>query len=55
MNELWETYSLIQLQKTCYGTDIIVSGQETKSFWGSNSVRPDVVLRKGDKTFINDT
>ncbi|TXE15710.1 restriction endonuclease [Psychroserpens burtonensis] len=55
MNELWETYILKQLQKTCYGTDILVSGQETKSFWGSNSLRPDVVLRKGSKTFIIDT
>jgi 5-methylcytosine-specific restriction enzyme subunit McrC len=32
-----------------------VSGQESKSFWGGNSLRPDVVLRKGSQTFIIDT
>ncbi|WP_040250202.1 McrC family protein [Psychroserpens mesophilus] len=55
MNELWETYILKQLQKACNGTKIKVSGQESKSFWGSNSLRPDVVLRKDNQTFIIDT
>lgn len=55
MNELWETYILKQLQKACIGTDIKVSGQESKSFWGANRLRPDVVLRKGDQTYIIDT
>ncbi|MWW23150.1 McrC family protein [Algibacter lectus] len=55
MNELWETYILKQLQKECVGTDIKVSGQESKSFWGSNSLRPDIVLRQGEKTIIIDT
>jgi 5-methylcytosine-specific restriction enzyme subunit McrC len=55
MNELWETYILKQLQKVCLGTKIKISGQESKSFWGSNSLRPDVVLRNGKKTFIIDT
>ncbi|REE25023.1 5-methylcytosine-specific restriction enzyme subunit McrC [Winogradskyella pacifica] len=55
MNDLWETYILKQVQKACEGTDIEVSGQESKSFWGSNSLRPDIVLRQGEKTFIIDT
>lgn len=55
MNDLWETYILKQLQKACEGTGINVSGQESKLFWGSNSLRPDVVLRQGKKTFIIDT
>jgi 5-methylcytosine-specific restriction enzyme subunit McrC len=55
MNVLWEEYILKQLQKVCYGTAIEVSGQESKSFWGSNSLKPDVVLRKGSQTFIIDT
>lgn len=55
MNELWETYILKELEKACIDTDIIVFGQESKSFWGNNSLRPDVVLRKGEKTFIIDT
>ena len=55
MNVLWEEYILKQLQKACHGTDIAVSGQESKSFWGNNSLKPDVVLRKGRQTFIIDT
>ncbi|WP_405293742.1 McrC family protein [Algibacter sp. Ld11] len=55
MNDLWETYILKQLQKVCVGIDIKVSGQESKSFWGSNSLRPDIVLRQGEKTLIIDT
>jgi 5-methylcytosine-specific restriction enzyme subunit McrC len=55
MNELWESYILKQLEQACLGTDIKVSGQESKSFWGYNSLRPDIVLRKGSKTFIIDT
>lgn len=55
MNELWEAYILKQLQKTCIDSDIEVSGQESKSFWGSNSLRPDIVLRKGNETYIIDT
>ncbi|WP_218599213.1 McrC family protein [Polaribacter sp. NJDZ03] len=55
MNQLWEEYVLKQLQKACEGTDIKVSGQESKSFWGANSLRPDIVLRKGNQTYIIDT
>ncbi|WP_283635414.1 McrC family protein [Aquaticitalea lipolytica] len=55
MNELWEEYILKQVQKACVGTNISVSGQESKSFWGNNSLRPDIVLRKGSETFIIDT
>ncbi|MBF8149256.1 restriction endonuclease [Winogradskyella sp. F6397] len=55
MNDLWETYILKQVQKACEGTNIEVSGQESKSFWGNNSLRPDVVLREGHKTYIIDT
>ena len=55
MNELWETFILKQLQKACVGTDVKVSGQESKSFWGYNSLRPDIVLRKDSQTFIIDT
>lgn len=55
MNELWETYITKQLEKACVGTDIKVSGQESKSFWGYNSLRPDIVLRKGSQTIIIDT
>lgn len=55
MNQLWEEYILKQLKKAAVGTDFIVSGQETKGFWGSNSLRPDIVIRRGSKTYIIDT
>ena len=55
MNQLWEVYILKQLQKACVDTEITVSGQESKSFWGSNSLKPDVVLRNEGKTYILDT
>ncbi len=55
MNQLWEVYVLKQLQKACEGTDILVSGQESKYFWGPNTLRPDIVLRKGTETYIIDT
>lgn len=55
MNELWETYILKKLEQICIGTDIKISGQESKFFWGYNSLRPDIVVRKGSQTFIIDT
>ena len=55
MNQLWEEYILKQLKKAAVGTDYIVRGQESKGFWGSNSLRPDIVIRKGSKTYIIDT
>ena len=55
MNELWEQYVLKQVQKASYKTDMLVSGQESRSFWGNNSLRPDIVLRKGNKTYVIDT
>ncbi|WP_066224988.1 McrC family protein [Formosa haliotis] len=55
MNALWEEYIFKQLQKHCVGTNIEVSEQESKSFWGNNSLRPDIALKYNDKTFIIDT
>jgi 5-methylcytosine-specific restriction enzyme subunit McrC len=55
MNELWEEYVFKMLKKACQGTDMEVTAQDQKPFWGYNSLRPDIVLRKGDKTYIIDT
>lgn len=56
MNELWEEYVLAMLRKECRGTDIHVTGQESKRFWGSyKTIRPDIVLKRGEETFIIDT
>lgn len=46
MNVLWEEYVLKMLQETCEGTDIEVIGQDSKAFWGNNSLRPDIILKK---------
>lgn len=56
MNELWEEYVLTMLKKECRGTDVKVTGQESKRFWGSyKTIRPDIVLKRGEETFIIDT
>ncbi len=55
MNSLWEEYILMQLRRAAAETEIEVKGQETKGFWEGNSLRPDIVLRKGSKTYIIDT
>lgn len=55
MNDLWERYILKQLKKTCEGKEIEVIGQDSKSFWGNNSLKPDIVLKKGNQIYIIDT
>ncbi len=56
MNVLWEEYVLTMLKKECRGTDIIVKGQASKKFWGAyKTIRPDIVIEKGEETYIVDT
>jgi len=55
MNKLWEEYVLVQLKNHTRNTSIKVSGQESKAFWKNNSLRPDIVIRNGSKTYILDT
>jgi len=55
MNELWEEYVFKMLRKLCQGSDIEVTAQDQKSFWGYNSLRPDIILKKGNKTYVVDT
>lgn len=55
MNDLWERFIIKQLKKSCLGTDIEIVGQESKSFWGNNSLKPDIVLKKGNEIYIVDT
>ncbi|CAA0154172.1 Restriction endonuclease [Tenacibaculum maritimum] len=55
MNILWETYILKSLEKRCERNDIDVIGQPSKSFWGTKSLRPDIVLKRNGKTYILDT
>lgn len=58
MNMLWEEYiyRMILKSKT---DDVEVGFQNTKTFWQSKSVsksiRPDLVIKKGEETYIIDT
>ena len=59
MNQLWEEYVLKMLKRYVgeYQTNYEVMGQDSKSFWGSNSLRPDIVIsQKGSgQRWIIDT
>lgn len=53
MNSLWEEYILIRLKQT--EKEISVYGQQSITFWDGISIRPDIVIKKGEETFIIDT
>lgn len=59
MNELWEEYVLKQLKR--FAADhsslkLFVHGQQSKAFHGSyRTIRPDIVVEKGNETYIIDT
>ncbi len=59
MNVLWEEYVLRSLKKHSINQpekDYQITGQESKKFYSSqHTIRPDIVLRKGDDTIIIDT
>lgn len=55
MNVLWEEYVLTMLRKLEGKEDVQIIGQDSKSFWGSNHLRPDIILKKGEQTYIIDT
>lgn len=52
MNSLWEEYILVQLKKACFHTPYRVAGQQSKSFWESSTLRPDIVIKQRDATQI---
>ncbi len=60
MNKLWEEYILRSLQKN-KEEGVVVYGQKQKTFWSSSTsnmsklVKPDIVIKKGDATYIIDT
>jgi 5-methylcytosine-specific restriction enzyme subunit McrC len=57
MNSLWEEYILARLKQT--DEDLTVYGQQSTTFWNGISIRPDIVIEKGEdefkQTFIIDT
>jgi 5-methylcytosine-specific restriction enzyme subunit McrC len=66
MNQLWEEYVLVMLRKAAKSknelrenpvpkTEIKILGKRRKTFWSSNYIEPDVVLERGNETFIIDT
>jgi 5-methylcytosine-specific restriction enzyme subunit McrC len=53
MNSLWEEYILARLKQT--DAEISVYGQQSTTFWNGITIRPDIVIKKGNETFIIDT
>lgn len=58
MNALWEEYLLVRLKEVA-PEGVTIKGQESKPFWKSISIRPDIVIEKKvgtiKTTFIIDT
>ena len=54
MNVLWEEYVYRVLKKN-HQNGIIVERQQSKLFWKSITAKPDIVLKKGEETYIIDT
>ena len=52
MNSLWEEYILVQLKKACINKPYFVEGQQSKKFWGTMSLRPDIIIKQNDETQI---
>ncbi len=57
MNQLWEEYILIQLQKSSRRFNSKVQGQKSKRFWGNNQLKPDIYVQSMNnmESFIIDT
>lgn len=54
MNKLWEEYVYRMLKRE--ETEILkISAQQRQKFWENKEVRPDIVLSRGEETFIIDT
>lgn len=59
MNTLWEEYVLVKLKKAA-GEHITVYGQQSKPFWNSVTIRPDIIIEKRNldnttETIVMDT
>lgn len=52
MNSLWEEYVLVKLKQAAQETDIEVYGQNSKPFWNSITIRPDIILKKNSKVVL---
>ena len=54
MNKLWEEY-ILKVLKDSSPAGVEVLGKKTKLFWKTNKLEPDIVLKKGEETYIIDT
>jgi 5-methylcytosine-specific restriction enzyme subunit McrC len=54
MNSLWEEYILVRLKQVA-PKEVTIYGQESKMFWKNISIRPDIVIEKGNNRYIIDT
>lgn len=54
MNSLWEEYILVKL-KQAVPNGVSIYGQDSKAFWKNISIRPDIVIEKGNDKYIIDT
>jgi len=54
MNNLWEEYIYRQLLRT-KAEDVEVLPQRRKKFWENKEIKPDIVIKRREETFIIDT
>ncbi|MFT4741339.1 MAG: 5-methylcytosine-specific restriction enzyme subunit McrC [Marivirga sp.] len=54
MNQLWEDYIYRILYKHTDDSFEVLPQQST-DFWESKSIRPDIVIKRGEETYIIDT
>lgn len=45
MNKLWEEYVVVKLREALEDEDYSITAQESKGFWGYNSLKPDIVIQ----------
>lgn len=55
MNKLWEEYVTITLREELKNSNVTIIAQDSKPFWGDNSLSPDIVIENGDDILIIDT
>ncbi len=55
MNKLWEEYVTVTLREELRESNVTIIAQDSKPFWGDNSINPDIVIETGKETLIIDT
>jgi 5-methylcytosine-specific restriction enzyme subunit McrC len=50
MNSLWEAFILAALKRACFLKPYEVIGQQSRPFWNTMSIRPDILLTQNGKT-----